>query len=106
MNVMNVSAGPQWRCRHRDQTCGCGGGEKDRVGRTERRAHVTTCETDSRGDSLCDTRSAVPVLLENLRENLAGAGGFRGTGCAYTHGRSTLMCGRNQRILEKQLSSN
>ena len=80
MNVMNVSAGPQWRCRHRDQTCGCGGGGKDRVGQTERRAHVTTRETDSRG-----TRSVTASAALVLRENLAGQR-LRRSGCASTHG--------------------
>ena len=30
MVVMNLSAGQQWRRRHREQTCGHNGGEKRR----------------------------------------------------------------------------
>ena len=46
---MNLSAGQQWRCRHREQTCGhsVGRGGSRRIERVTLNIYITTCKIDS-----------------------------------------------------------
>ena len=47
--LKNLSAGKQWRSRHREQTCGRGerGGEGETCGSSKMETFITICKTDS-----------------------------------------------------------
>ena len=51
MVLVNLSAGQQWRCRHRKQTCGHSGGgrEWDELREQHGDICIIVCEMDSQG---------------------------------------------------------
>ena len=69
MVLMNLFAGQQWRCRHREQTYGQESGErKERVRRREKRGSIcaTICKIDSRWRFCCMTQGTQTRLCNNL----------------------------------------
>ena len=58
--LMNLFAGQQWRCRHREQTCGNSWGRRGWDKWTEWYGNIciTICKIDSRWEFACDTGSS------------------------------------------------
>ena len=76
---MNLLAGPQWRCRHRKQTCGHSGGRRKRKGRIESGIEAYTLpyvKYIASGNLLYDAWSSNLMLCDNL-EGCDGVGGGR-----------------------------
>ena len=69
MVLMNLFAGQQWRCRHREQTCGNSGGRRGWDKWTEWYGNIciTVCKIDSKGN-LHATQGAQPSALRHPRE--------------------------------------
>ena len=67
--LMNLFAGQQWRCRHREQTCGNSGGRRGWDKWTEWYGNIciTVCKIDSKGN-LHATQGAQPSALRHPRE--------------------------------------
>ena len=110
MVLMNLSAGQQWRCRHREQTCGHSGG---RVGASwESDIEIYTLpfgKQKASGNWLYDAGSANLLLCDNLEVLGWGGrweGGSGGAGHLCSYGRFMLTYGRNQHNTVKQLTSN
>ena len=75
MVLMTLSAGQQWRCRHREQTCGRGGGV-ERVyqwGEQHGNVYTTTCEIESQWECAQGAQIGACDKLEGW----AGVGGGR-----------------------------
>ena len=115
--LMNLLAGKQWRCRHREQTYGhvggrggewraCGGqaGEWDEWREKHGNIHTATHKI-ANGNLLSDSKNSTRRLWYNL-EGWDGAGDPRGRGYTYTYGWFMLIYGRNQHNIVKQSSSN
>ena len=67
---MNLLAGPQWRCRHRKQTCGHSGGRRKRKGRIESGIEAYTLpyvKYIASGNLLYDAWSSNLILCDNLQ---------------------------------------
>ena len=76
MVLKTLSAGQQWRCRHREQTCGHGGGVEERVyqwGEQHGNVYTTICEIESQWEC---AQGAQIGACDNL-EGWAGVGGGR-----------------------------
>ena len=73
---MNLLAGQQWRCRHREQTCGHSGGRWgwDKWREWHRNIYITFCKTDSQWEFPVWCRELNPGLWHNLE----GWDGVRG----------------------------
>ena len=71
----NLSAGQQWRNRHREQTYGHGerGGEGEMYGESNMETYITTCEIDSQQEFAVWLRK----LKQGLWINLEGWDGER-----------------------------
>ena len=96
---MNLFAGQQWRCGHREQTYGRRGREEGEGG-THGHVCTTTCETDSRGGFAGWVRELRSGLCDDL-EGWDGLGGERevqegGDICISMAGSCWCMDGRNQ----------
>ena len=52
MVLMKLSAGQQWRHRHKEQTYGhgAGGGDDGMYGESNMEMYITICKTDSHGE--------------------------------------------------------
>ena len=76
---MNLFAGQQWRCRHREQACGHSGGRRgwDKIERIDRNMYITVCKVDSMWGFAVRHRGLTPVLCDNL-EWWDGVGDGRG----------------------------
>ena len=110
MERMNLFAGQQWRCRHREKTCGHSG---ERGGESwDSDTEINTLpfgKQKASGNWLYDAGSTNLLLCDNLeglgwggrREGGSGGGGHL---CSY--GRFVLTYGRNQHNIVKQLTSN
>ena len=108
--LMNLYSGQQWRCRHSDQTrVHSGGGEHG----TNQESGTETCTLPyvkqiASGNLLHDTGNSTSVPCDNLKgwDGVGGGRGSGGRGHMYTYGWLTLIYGRNQGNIVKQLSSN
>ena len=58
--VVNLFAGQQWSCRHREQTCGHGEGRRewDELREYHGNIHITICKIDRSENLLCETGSS------------------------------------------------
>ena len=79
MVLMNLFAGQQWRCRHREQTCGHSGGG---AGGMDWKSNTETYTLQyvkqiASGNLVYDTGNPKPVLCGDL-EGWDGEGGGRG----------------------------
>ena len=72
MALMNLLAGQQWRCRHREQTCGHSRRQIERV--TLTCVHYNMQSSIASGNLLYDAGSSNLVLCDNLE----GWDGVRG----------------------------
>ena len=105
--LMNVPAGQQLRCRHKEQTCGHSVGSWARELREQcGNVHIPICKTHSQWEFAVWCRE-LKLLYENLKGWCGMGGRFKMEGrYIYTYGWILLIYGRNLHNIVKQLSSN
>ena len=90
MFLKNLSAGQQWRNRHREQTYGHGekGGEGEMYGESNMETYITICEVDSQWEFAVWLRNKTGAPYQPRGMGWGGRweGGLKGRGYMYTYG--------------------
>ena len=94
MLLINLYAGQQWRCRHREQTYGHGerGGEGKMYGKSNTETYITICKIDGQREFALWLRKLKQGLCINLEgwygegdgKEVQKRGGYRTKFCKAT----------------------